>query len=642
LPLDLREWLETDGLGGYAMGTAAGVRTRRYHGLLVAATRPPAGRMVLVADLEVSVETAAGTRALSSHRYAGGALYPDGASRLASFSAEPWPAWRHVLEDGTCVEQEVLVAPGAPRVVVRWRRTAGEGPALLRVRPLLAGRDHHALHHENPGFRFDPREVGAGTLRFAPYPGVPALDVRASGPYAHAPEWYRSFLLAEEAARGFEATEDLASPGAFTLDLAAGPAALVFSASLDGAAPPPADAVALADALAAREAQRRARFPSALHRAADAYLVRRGAGRTVVAGYPWFTDWGRDTFIALRGLCLVTGRLEEARDVALSWAGALSRGMLPNRFPESGEAPEYNAVDSALWFVVAAGDLLGRAGLLSAADAARLRDAVLAVVDAHATGTRAGIRADADGLLACGAPGTQLTWMDAVVGHVPVTPRVGKPVEVQALWVNALAVAARLEPRWEAALSRARASFPARFWDPARGCLHDVVDCDHRPGAVDPSFRPNQILAAGGLPLAILDPARARRVVDAVEARLWTPAGLRTLAPDDPRYRGRYAGDPAQRDGAYHQGTAWPWLAAPFVDAWVRVRGGTPDAIREARRRFLAPLLAAAGALGLGHLPELADGDPPHAPGGCPFQAWSVAAALQLRTALGDAAGGAP
>jgi predicted glycogen debranching enzyme len=641
VPLDLHEWLETDGLGGYAMGTTCGLRTRRYHGLLVAATRPPAGRMVLVGDLEVFAETAGDRRALSSHRYAGGVLHPDGASRLASFSAEPWPTWRFLLEDGTRLDQEVLVAPGAPRVLVRWTLVSG-GPARLWVRPLLSGRDHHALHHENPAFRFDASAPGAGVIRWSPYPGVPATTARSSGAYEHAPAWYRSFLYDEEVARGFEGLEDLASPGVFTFDLAAGPAVLLLAAGDDGAPPPPQDARAVARDLAGAEATRRARFPSALHRAADAYLVRRGAGRTVVAGYPWFTDWGRDTFIALRGLGLATGRLEEARQVALTWAGALSRGMLPNRFPESGEAPEYNAVDSALWFVVVAGDLLDRPGLLSAADSARLRDAVLSVVEGHATGTRAGIRAEPDGLLACGAPGTQLTWMDAVVGQAPVTPRAGKPVEVQALWANALAVAARLAPRWEAFLARALASFAARFWDPARSCLHDVVDCDHRPGTVDPSFRPNQILAAGGLPLLLLDRVRARRVVDAVEARLWTPAGLRTLAPDDPRYRGRYAGGPAQRDGAYHQGTAWPWLAAPFVEAWLRARGGTPEAVREARRRFLAPLLAQAGALGLGHLPELADGDPPHAPGGCPFQAWSVGAALQLWSALGGAGGGEP
>jgi predicted glycogen debranching enzyme len=630
MPLDLREWLETDGLGGYASGTACGVRTRRYHGLLVAATRPPAGRMVLVNGLEVFAETAGGRHALSSQRYRGGVLHPDGAARVSSFSCEPWPTWRYDLEGGAHVTQEVFKAPGASRVFVRWRLVAGNGPARLWVRPLLSGRDHHALHRENPAFRFACEEIGA-VVRWSPYPGVPSIDALSNGEYHHEPDWYRGFLFTEEAARGLDCTEDLASPGAFTFDLARGLGVLVFAVS--GAGLEGEEALALAGRVADLEAARRARS-SPLHRAADAYLVARGEGRTVIAGYPWFTDWGRDTFIAVRGLCLATGRLQDARDIALTWAGALSQGMLPNRFPESGENPEYNSVDSALWFVVAVGALLRRPEVLLPTQASLLRGAVLAVVDRYAAGTRSGIHCDGDGLLACGEPGTQLTWMDAAIGGRPVTPRVGKPVEVQALWANTLTVAAALEARWEPVLARASASFYERFWNPASTCLYDVVDCDHRPGAVDPSFRPNQILAAGGLPLSLLDDARARRVVDAVEERLWTPMGLRTLARDDPRYQGRYEGDPRRRDAAYHQGTVWPWLAGPFVEAWVRVRGGTAEARREARRRFLEPLLGHTGDLGMGHLPEIADGDPPYSPRGCPFQAWSVAAALQIENEL--------
>lgn len=631
MPLDLREWLETDGRGGYAMGTACGVRTRRYHALLVAATRPPAGRMVLVNDLEVLAETAGGRRALSSHRYAGGALHPDGAARAASFSSDPWPSWRYVLEDGTRIAQEIFMAPGSARVFVRWSRVGGDGPAHLWVRPLLSGRDHHALHRENPAFRFAPQQVG-GVVRWSPYPGVPAIDALSNGEYRHEPDWYRSFLYTEEAARGLDSTEDLASPGAFTFDLARRPAVLAFAAG--GAELASGDALAVAREVADVEAARRARFSSPLHHAADAYLVRRGEGRTIIAGYPWFTDWGRDTFIAVRGLCVASGRFDEARDIALTWAQTLSEGMLPNRFPESGEAPEYNSVDSALWFAVAVGALLRLPEVLSPPQARLLRGAVIAVADRYAAGTRSGIRCDDDGLLACGAPGTQLTWMDAVVEGSPATPRVGKPVEVQALWANTLAVAAAIEPRWESVLARASTSFRERFWNPASASLHDVIDCDHRAGAVDRSFRPNQILAAGGLPLSLLEPARARRVVDAVERRLWTPMGLRTLDPQDARYRGRYEGDPARRDGAYHQGIAWPWLAGPFVDAWIRVRGGTAAAAREAQRRFLEPLLSHTGDLGMGHLPEIADGDPPYSPRGCPFQAWSVAAALQIESAL--------
>lgn len=633
MTLDTREWLETDGLGGYAMGTACGLRTRRYHALLVAATRPPAGRMVLVNDLEVFAETARGPRALSSHRYRGPVVHPDGAARIASFTCDPWPTWEFALEGGTRLAQEVFMVPGAPRVFVRWRLLGGTPPSRLWVRPLLSGRDHHALHHENPAFCFDGRQ-GRGRVSWGPYPGVPVIDALSNGEYHPEPDWYRGFLYSEEIARGLDSTEDLASPGVFTFDLAQGDAVLAFAA--DGAGLETGDALGLAGRFADAESSRRARFPSPLHRAASSYLVARGEGRTVIAGYPWFTDWGRDTFVAVRGLCLATGRSDDARDVVLTWAGALAKGMLPNRFPESGGVPEYGSVDAALWFVLTAGAVLRRREGLSHSQAELLRGTILAVIEDYSAGTRSGIRCEGDGLLACGEPGTRLTWMDAAVDGRPVTPRVGKPVEVEALWANALTVAATLESRWERVLVRTISSFRERFWNPVGSHLHDVVDCDHLAGTFDASFRPNQILAAGGLPLTLIDPARARRVVDAVEERLWTPMGLRSLAREDPRYQGRYEGDAAARDGAYHQGTVWPWLAGPFIDAWVRARGETEEASREARRRFLEPLRAHVGELGMGHLPEIADGDPPHSPRGCPFQAWSVAEALRIGVVWGS------
>jgi predicted glycogen debranching enzyme len=299
--------------------------------------------------------------------------------------------------------------------------------------------------------------------------------------------------------------------------------------------------------------------------------------------------------------------------------------MLPNRFPDRDEAPEYNSVDAALWYVVAVHELLAARRDLAAPDRARLRQAVEAILGGYARGTRYGIRADGDGLLAAGAPGVQLTWMDAKVGDWVVTPRMGKPVEVQALWLNALHVGSAFSERWAALYARARKSFVARFWNEARGCLYDVVDPD------DGALRPNQILAVGGLPVALLNGERARRVVEVVEAHLLTPVGLRSLAPDEPGYAPHYRGGVRERDGAYHQGTVWPWLLGPFVDAWLRVRGKTREAKDEARARFMTPLLAAASG---GHLPEIADAEPPHTPRGCPFQAWSVGEALRLTRLL--------
>ena len=315
----------------------------------------------------------------------------------------------------------------------------------------------------------------------------------------------------------------------------------------------------------------------------------------------------------MRGLCLATGRRDEARSILLEWAGAVSEGMLPNRFPDRGEAPEYNSVDASLWYAVAVHE--------TGADEPRLREAVDAILEGYARGTRHGIGADADGLLRAGEPGVQLTWMDAKVGDRVITPRIGKPVEVNALWINALRIGG---PRWKELHDRALASFTERFWNEARGCLFDVVDPE------DAAFRPNQVLAVGGLPFPVLEGERARRVVDAVEERLWTPVGLRSLAPGEPGYAPRYRGGVAERDGAYHQGTVWPWLLGPFVEAWVRVRGGGARARKQARRRFLEPLLRHLDAAGVGHLPEIADADAPHLPRGCPFQAWSLGEALRL------------
>ncbi|MBI3770200.1 MAG: glycogen debranching enzyme family protein [Deltaproteobacteria bacterium] len=634
------EWLETDGLGGFASGTVGLVRTRRYHALLLAATTPPAGRVVMVNGLEVWLETPDGTVALSSQRYAPDVVHPDGAARVAAFTPDPWPRWTFALPGGATLEHGLFLRSERAAIDLYWQPAAGARGTLC-IRPLLSGRDYHALHHENPGFRFDAERDGDRVV-WCPYPGLPAIVARSNGTYAHDPEWYRRFLYTEERDRGLDDVEDLASPGVFRCDLAAGTAVLTLAAAPDGTSPSSmAEAGDPSVSEFARrrvaEERRRASFPSRLHRAADAYVVRRGAGRTIIAGYPWFTDWGRDTFIALRGLCLATGRLDDTRQILLEWAGAVSEGMLPNRFPDDGGTPEFNAVDAALWYVVAVHEFLETARTIDARERATLEAAIDAIVAGYVRGTRHCIAVDADGLLAAGEPGVQLTWMDAKIGDWVVTPRIGKPVEVQALWLNALRIASRRTPMWDALYTRGRAAFEARFWDESRGCLHDVVDSNHERGAVDPSFRPNQILAIGGLPFPLLDRARARRIVDAVEAHLLTPMGLRSLAPDEPGYAPHYAGGVRERDSAYHQGTVWPWLMGPFAEAWVRVRGNSQGARREARVRFLAPLLAYAETHGLGHLPEVADAEPPHHAGGCPCQAWSVGEALRLSRILDDA-----
>ncbi len=628
------EWLEADGLGGFASGTVSGVRTRRYHGLLLTATAPPAGRMMLVNGFDAWVMTPAGPAPISSQRYAPGVVAPGGAGRIESFEPDPWPRWTFRLEDGTRVEQEIVAAHGAVAVVLAFRLPEPRTGVSLSLRPFLSVRDYHALHHENPSFRFEA-EVGGERIAWHPYPGAPGVVALTNGRYEHEPQWYRNFLYEEERARGLDFMEDLAAPGSIRFDLSSAEAVVILTSwSAEGTVRGGGPAADVARRLRDAERRRRTAFPSRLHRAADAYIVRRGEGRTIVAGYPWFTDWGRDTFIALRGLCLATGRLDEARDILLEWSVAVSGGMLPNRFPNRGETPEFNSVDASLWFVVAAHDLLqalaARRRQLAPGQVQRLQETIEAILDGYAGGTRFGIRMDGDGLLAAGEPGVQLTWMDAKIGDWVVTPRTGKPVEVQALWLNALRIAGAFSDRFRSLLDRGRDAFETRFWNESGGYLHDVVDPDHRPGTADPTFRPNQILAVGGLPFPLLVGERARRVVDAVEARLLTPLGLRTLAPGEPGYAPRCEGGVRERDAAYHQGTAWPWLLGPFVEAWVRVRGGAPGARREARARFLEPLLAHLDEYGLGHLPEIADAEQPHAPRGCPFQAWSVGEALRI------------
>lgn len=654
-----KEWLEADGLGGFAMGTASGIRTRRYHALLLVATTPPAGRVVLVNGLDAWAETPAGRFQLSSQCYAPGVIGGDGARHLEAFGWEPWPHWIFRLGDGTRIEQELFVVKGRPLTCLSWRALGPRRDVRLAVRLFLSGRDYHSLHKANPAFRFEA-EIRSGRVSWAPYAGVPATTALWNGVYSHQPLWYYNLLYEEERARGLDCEEDLATPGVLTWDLAGGPAALLLTTE-DHAASTLSTGVTTLDLfnqMRNLEKRRRAGFASRLEVSADAYVVRRAvpgapavgesaaggngarppaslAGKTIVAGYPWFVDWGRDTFIALRGLCLATGRLDDARDILLAWAGAVSEGMLPNRFPDSGDQPEFNSVDASLWFIIAAYEYLRCRGPVrrrSVEDGCeeQLQSAIEAILEGYSRGTRYGIRLERDGLLAAGEPGVQLTWMDAKVGGWVVTPRSGKPVEVQALWLNALKIASEFSPAWADVYERGLRSFRQRYWNEADGCLYDVIDVNQTPGEVDATFRPNQILAVGGLPCSLLEPGQALRVVAAVEARLWVPFGLRSLAPGEAGYQPHYQGGVRERDGAYHQGTVWPWLLGPFVEAWVRVRGDTNEARREARGKFFAPLLAHLEEAGLGHISEIADAEPPHTPRGCPFQAWSVGEALRL------------
>jgi len=622
LPALDAEWLETDATGGFASGTVGGLRTRRHHALLQVARRPPADRVALVNGFEAWADFGGESLPLSTQHYTPDVVHPRGVDHLVAFASEPWPAWTFRGPGGIEIVHELVVDRVDGSVVLTWRMASSAPAATLTVRPLVSARDYRALTRENAAFAFDALAAG-GSASWRPYAGVPAIAALTNGRYRHDPLWYRNFHYREEAARGLDCVEDLASPGTFAFDISRAPACMVLRAG-DGVG---VDAEALAERIRASESARRG-ASSALDRAADAYIVRRGSGHTIIAGYPWFTDWGRDTFIAMRGLLIGRGKHAIAASILLTWAQFVSEGMLPNRFPDYREEPEYNAVDASLWYVIAVHEYLAAANA-EAAVRARLLAAVTQILDGYAAGTRFGIRMDDDGLLACGGPGTQLTWMDVDVriGEQAVTCRAGKPVEVEALWVNALRCAGG---RYAALADRATLAFNTRFWNAQAGCLYDVVDVDHERGRVDASVRPNQVFAVGGLPWRLVTAEHAHAVVATIERELLTPLGLRTLSPRAAGYRRRYEGDRWQRDTAYHQGTAWPWLTGAFVDAWFAVHGDDAAHRAEARERFVAPLCAHLAVAGLGHVSEIADGDAPHTPRGCPFQAWSLGELLRM------------
>jgi predicted glycogen debranching enzyme len=633
-----REWLETNGLGGYASTTIIGLNTRRYHGLLVAATKPPVGRLVLLSKVEETLFIDGNRFDLSANRYPG-VVHPQGFRYLKQFRLDPFPVFKYEVESIE-IEKSVLMIHGENSTVIHYVLRNNNPPeppknVLLEIRPLIAFRDYHGTAHENGAINPAVHEC-SGLASITPYQGLPSLHLAHNATQLRKTgDWYRHFEYDAERERGLDCSEDLFSPLVLHFDLRSSPQASIIASTEQR------DVAQVVEYRRVEITRRRNaivaslvkdRFAQSLAAAADQYLVSRGNEKTVIAGYHWFGDWGRDTMIALPGLTLPTGKYEIARSILRTFAKHVDQGMLPNRFPDVGETPEYNTVDAALWFFEAA-----RAYLAYTGDLEFVRDElylVLAdIISWHARGTRYGIKVDSSGLLASGAVGVQLTWMDAKVGEWVVTPRSGKPVEIQALWYNALCIMEDLASRLgdEAAQKRyrhmatvARWSFNRIFWNEKLGCLYDVVN----GGPPDPCIRPNQIFAAS-LPYSMLPWERARRVVEKVQEHLLTPFGLRTLAPSDRQYRGRYTGDPAERDGAYHQGTVWPWLLGPFITAYVKLNGRSEKAMRQAKT-WLSPLESHLAEAGLGHVSEIFEGDAPHRPCGCIAQAWSAAEILRV------------
>ena len=627
------EWLETNGRGGFASGTVAGANTRRYHALLLTARKPPSERVVLVNHVEEWLDVDEQAIPLTTNLYPG-AVHPAGFERCTGFALDPWPTWTYGI-GGITVQREVLCVRGRDLVILRWSlKGKTKKTVRLRVRPKLTGRDYHALHRENSGLATEAF-AQRGMVTWQTYPDLPAAKASHSGEYRHAPEWYRQIRFPLEQQRGLDCEEDWWSPGEFTFTLDHGGSADLVLASESVAS---VDVPALLKSERARRKSVQTQISSAdplvrqLWGATEAYLSERDTGQTVVAGYPWFTDWGRDAFISLPGLCLVTGRHEVAWQVIEAFAAHVSEGMIPNRFPDAGEQPEYNTIDASLWFIHTVDRYLAYAK-----DGARVREiawpAIKQILDGYRKGTRYGIRMDHDGLIAGGMPGAQLTWMDAKVGDWVVTPRHGKPVEIQALWIRALAIGEAFAKKFcEPAYAErcrmdrqaAMESFQRRFWNSTGGYLFDVVD---GPDGDDASIRPNQLYAIA-LGDDLVTKEQAKQILDVVEGHLVTPVGLRTLSPKDERYRARYQGGVSDRDGAYHQGTVWPFLLGPFVTAWLKVHGAATSKKAKAHA-FLKGLERHLGEACLGQVAEIFDAEAPHEPRGCPAQAWSVAEPLR-------------
>jgi predicted glycogen debranching enzyme len=627
------EWLETNGRGGFASGTVSGANTRRYHALLLTAQQPGTNRYVLVNHVEEWFYLDGEQVSLSTNLYPD-TVHPQGYAHCTSFVSVPWSKWIYTYKRQK-IQREILCIRGRDLVFVRWKLMGSKGKDVaLTVRPMLTSRDYHALHHENEKLSMQAT-INPGWVTWQPYQGLPVVRAFHSGTYCHAPDWYRHVQFPLEQERGLDFGEDWWSPGEFLFTLEPGKEqVLAFTSET-------VDRLDIAD-LAHKERVRRRRaqksapdvdrLANALWQAADSFLVLRGAQHTMIAGYPWFTDWGRDTFISLPGLCLITGRHEVAWQIIQTFSSYVSEGMVPNRFPDMSEDPEYNSIDASLWFVHAV-----ERYLTYSEDATRVRSiawpAIKQILDGYRQGTRYDIHMDVDGLIVGGTPGMQLTWMDVNTGDWVVTPRHGKPVEIQALWLRALEVGARLavqfgEVDYATRCQEDRAqgveSFRVKFWYKDGQYLYDMIN---GPEGDDISIRPNQVFAIV-LCDDLLTREQAKQVLHIVKDHLLTPVGLRTLSPTDVRYRPRYEGGPIERDRAYHQGTVWPFLLGPFITAWLKTFGQTGKTRTEARS-FLDGIEAHLQEACLGQVSEIFDGDPPHHPRGCTAQAWSVAEPLR-------------
>ncbi|MFN8291052.1 MAG: amylo-alpha-1,6-glucosidase [Chitinophagaceae bacterium] len=639
------EYLETNGLGGWSGSSITGAHTRRYHGLFVAAVHPPADRMVMLSKLDETIVSGSNRFELGSNVYRGDVIHPKGNQYLKRFTKNYFPEWVYEV-NGFRLVKTICMVYEENTVVVQYKAEKADAPFTLELMPLMAARNYHECGQASPRLHWDA-DFREGVFCNRPN-GINAVYIAVPGAeYRHAPVWYYHFKYNVEQYRGLDYTEDLLNHGVFSISLKEGDELNVIISSGNTAGREGAE-------LIRQELKRRKTLLQGipgdetlqqLTLAADQFIVRRysssgqntpAALKTVIAGYHWFTDWGRDTMISLPGLTLSTGRFADARKILSAFAETVSQGMLPNRFQEK-EPPEYNNADGTLWYFIAVYKYLQASG-----DADFVIREILPVltdiISWHLKGTRYNIHMAEDGLLFAGEPGQQLTWMDARIGNWVVTPRMGKPVEIQALWYNALKITAallklrnkpgaeddiQLAARMEQRATKVKESFDRLFWFSEGNYCYDLID-EH--GTPDPVLRPNQLFAVS-LPFALLGGEKAEAVLQRCREKLYTPVGLRSLPEEDAHYIRQYGGDPWHRDASYHQGTVWSWLLGAYVDAIMK--GSREDRQAEANaviERFRYHLNEAC----IGQVSEIFDGAAPHHPRGCVAQAWGVAELLRV------------
>ncbi len=622
------EWIETNGIGGYASGTVSGAHSRRYHGLLVAAIHPPVDRMVVVSKLEETIVLGGERFELSANQYSG-AIHPTGFQFLSEFNRELFPEFIFKFNDIE-LKKTIACIDGENTAVVTYEVINVGKKCIMELLPLYACRGFHNTSHASD-YIASPYLFQDGLLRSVNYQGCPEFFISVpNSKFEERKDWYHHFEFEVERSRGLDFQEDLYTHGKFLVELQKGSKLGIIISTNDPTGRDPYR-------LVTTEKNRRNLLVKnvkgdalkKLTLAADQFIVSRGNLKTIIAGYHWFSDWGRDTMIALPGLCLTTSRFEDAKNILLAFSNSVSEGMLPNRFPDNGEEPEYNTIDATLWFFHAiykyyqyTTDKIFIQSILPC-----LKE----IIEWHYKGTRYNIHVDTDGLLTGGQERVQLTWMDAKVGDWVVTPRRGKPVEINALWYNALCIMdflyRELEKPAEAQEYKMKArivsySFNEKFWNESGGYLFDVIDREFR----DDSIRPNQLYAVA-LPFQLLSDERRKKIFEVVKQYLFTPRGLRSLSYNHADYKPFYGGNPGQRDGAYHQGTVWSFLIGVYIDSLIKVNGA---AGKSEATTILNNFISHLDEAGIGTVSEIFDAELPHTPRGCIAQAWGVAELLRV------------